>query len=95
MAADEVKPDGKAELSRAEEIKLESAREEDARGEAIAQHDTFRMVGKNMRHYVAHAEYGVVFSLCGMRVSGGSLEMNAAVVDDEILCEKCKVHIHK
>jgi hypothetical protein len=85
----------KGDMSREEEIALESAKEEHASGVAMANHDSFRTEGKTTRHYVAHTEYGLVFSLCGMRVTGTSIELNPDAIEGEIECDKCKVHLHK
>ncbi len=54
---------------------------------------SFKMIRKNLRHYVAHEEYGVIFSYCGIRITKKQVEYNPPKLETELRCEKCKRHI--
>lgn len=52
--------------------------------------NSFRQLRKNVRHFIAHEEYGVVFSFCGIRTTKKTIEYNPPARDTEMKCEKCK-----
>lgn len=55
--------------------------------------NSFRMLRKSVRHFIAHEEYGVLFSFCGMRITKNQVEYNPAEKPNDVRCEKCKQHI--
>lgn len=54
---------------------------------------SFKQHRKNVRHYIAHEEYGVLFSHCGMRITKNQVDYKPPKKDGELRCEKCKRHI--
>jgi hypothetical protein len=92
---DKPRANGASNSERASDIASESARDEDINGVAVEDRDSFRMnSSNNLRHFVAHAEYGVVFSLCGMRVSKNLMQYDPEAIPGEIVCDKCKKYLH-
>lgn len=55
--------------------------------------NSFRLLRKNVRHFIAHEEYGVLFSFCGVRITKKHVEYNPPKRETEMRCEKCKQHI--
>lgn len=51
---------------------------------------SFRMLRKTVRHFVAHEEYGVIFSFCGIRTTKKLVEFDPPPKQSDIRCEKCK-----
>lgn len=88
-------------------VDIENARKSD--GEGALEHDdegskdvfdlgldtrnSFRMHRKTVRHYIAHEEYGVLFSFCGLRITKKMVEYNPEPKQNDVRCEKCKQHI--
>jgi hypothetical protein len=92
--SDKPRANGASNSERASDIASESARDEDINGVAVEERDSFRMNSSNsIRHFVAHAEYGVVFFLCGMRVSKNLMQYDPEAIPSEIVCDKCKKHL--
>lgn len=54
---------------------------------------SFKQLRKNVRHFIAHEEYGVLFSHCGIRITKNQVDYNPPKKDGEQRCEKCKRHI--
>lgn len=55
--------------------------------------NSFKMLRKTVRHYIAHEEYGVLFSFCGVRITRKLVEYNPPPRQSDVRCEKCKEHI--
>lgn len=54
---------------------------------------TFRMKKKATRHFVAHEEYGVLFSHCGMRIRRAEVQYDPPAGSAyELICVDCLEH---
>jgi len=49
----------------------------------------FRAPGRRMWHTEAHREYGVIWSLCGIRAVLLQAETKTALGEEDSLCTKC------
>lgn len=56
-------------------------------------HVWFRLPGKSLWHAMAHQEYGVVWSECGLRVVAIQTETREALEGGENPCGRCAAHL--
>ena len=56
---------------------------------ALEDRGSFLVKGRRTLHQLAHKEYGVVFSQCGLRTTSFEVEMNPDNTEDLDLCNKC------
>lgn len=57
-----------------------------------AGHVWFRLPGKSQWHAMAHQEYGVVWSQCGLRVVAIEAETRKELTSEDQPCGRCAAH---
>ncbi len=55
----------------------------------------FRLPGRSRWHSEAHREYGVLWSLCGVRVVGHEAESKGTLDENDIPCGRCAEALKK